>query len=201
MRSLFEGSEIPDVNDTTYGEPMLIKVDVCWLPFFLEQGADVNICNSQGETPLIRAADWGHREKMFKFLKVKGINLNAQDRNGRTALMYACRGRTELAFTLLYAGADVDIKDKDDETAEDHVQRCLNGSFHVITWWKSDMELLLKTIRILKNLQTVAQNASIRDLQRMILYYVNPELVEGQDLFGASTDVDTNHDCATIISK
>lgn len=201
IESLFSGQEIPDVNDTKFGEPMLIKMSEDCLPFLFEQGADVNIRNSQEETPLIRAANYGHINKVLELLKVKGINLNAQDRNGCTALMRACRGKTELAFTLLCTGADVDIKDKDGKTAEDHVQRCLNESAHVITWWESDMELLLKTIRILKNLQAVAQNASIHHLQRMILYYVKPELAEGQDPFGKSTDVDTNHDCATIISK
>jgi ankyrin repeat protein len=48
-----------------------------------------------------------------------GININAQDLNGRTALMNALPDKFKAMELLLAAGADVNLKDKDGKTAID----------------------------------------------------------------------------------
>ncbi len=49
-----------------------------------------------------------------------GINVDIQDKHGKTALMWAAwDGYTEIVDILIQAGANMFIKDKDDKTALD----------------------------------------------------------------------------------
>lgn len=53
--------------------------------FLIENGADVNIKNKEGETALMVATKWGDLETT-KLLIDKGANVNAKDKEGKTAL-------------------------------------------------------------------------------------------------------------------
>jgi ankyrin repeat protein len=57
-----------------------------------------------------------------------GVDVNAQDDSGRTALMFASAfGNTETASVLLSAGADVDLVDAEGSTALDYGSRFAPG--------------------------------------------------------------------------
>ena len=50
------------------------------------KGADIDILNAKGETLLHLAVGYGH-QKTAEFLILKGINVNAQDKNGNKIVM------------------------------------------------------------------------------------------------------------------
>lgn len=55
----------------------------------------------------------------------KQVDINAQDDEGRTALMWAARlGRREIYHALLRHGASADFKDRNGKTALDHARLC-----------------------------------------------------------------------------
>ncbi|MEW6110274.1 MAG: ankyrin repeat domain-containing protein [Nitrospirota bacterium] len=83
----------------------------------LDQGADVNAKNKEGETPLMVAA-LERRLEMVKFLLDRGADINLKDNVGATALIYsAMEGSVEIMKLLLDRGADPDAKTDDGLTA------------------------------------------------------------------------------------
>jgi ankyrin repeat protein len=78
----------------------------------VQDGADPNIRNSTGYTPLLVAAWKGDAEACVFFIE-KGTDVNATDKEGRTALMHAVRGgQAEICALLIENGAGVNAKDK-----------------------------------------------------------------------------------------
>jgi ankyrin repeat protein len=55
----------------------------------IKAGADVNMPACDGETPLMQAVNTGHKSGVRIFLSAEGINVNAKNRNGSTALSLA----------------------------------------------------------------------------------------------------------------
>jgi ankyrin repeat protein len=104
----------------------------------LAAGADVNAQNNDGRTPLIAAAKGGNinpwddedyirvaRERstdiVRRLLAVQGIKVNAQNKDGETALTIAALfSNADIVRLLLAAGADVNAKNKDGMTALMH---------------------------------------------------------------------------------
>ena len=71
----------------------------------LDRGAEVNSAKEDGATPLMLAAQDGHRGGRGLLL-AKGAQVNARDNNGITALMLASQGgQREVKKLLLRAGA------------------------------------------------------------------------------------------------
>ncbi|XP_042356688.1 ankyrin repeat domain-containing protein 34B [Plectropomus leopardus] len=86
----------------------------------VEGGAQINGRNPKGETPLLAACKalrgepaGPETEKLLTYLLQNKADPNAQDRAGRTALMYACmeRAGAQVASTLLAGGADPSMED------------------------------------------------------------------------------------------
>jgi ankyrin repeat protein len=77
----------------------------------LQDGADVNVHDQQGMTPLM-AASFAENVEIVKALLDHGARVNDQDIDGRTALHYAAEKRlaTDAVPTLLKAKADVNLK-------------------------------------------------------------------------------------------
>lgn len=73
---------------------------------FLNLGASANGADNQGCTPLMAAAERGHKEAV-KSLLAAGAELNARDNQGNTALLLAVRqGYEKIARLLIKKGAD-----------------------------------------------------------------------------------------------
>ncbi|MBK5912127.1 hypothetical protein CCR85_11575 [Rhodothalassium salexigens] len=81
-------------------------------------GATANARNGEGVPVLVMAADNGSL-KMTEFLLENGANVNIKDRqSGETALMhFTRRGHLAGVETMLKAGADPDVTDRNGETA------------------------------------------------------------------------------------
>lgn len=77
----------------------------------LDEGADPNEIDWQGETPLHKAARLGHLESVCTLLN-RGAHVNAQDSFGLTALHWAVlTGNRDVAEALVYNGANVYARD------------------------------------------------------------------------------------------
>jgi ankyrin repeat protein len=79
----------------------------------LEAGADAVTPNEYSNTPLMSAAIRGHVGTIRALLAHGCGDINARNRNGRTALWCACyAGHANAALVLLEAGADMSIADR-----------------------------------------------------------------------------------------
>ena len=78
----------------------------------INKGANINITDNAGVTPLISAAGWGHLTTVQALLSVPGIDMNAKSLMGATALHMAARfGKDEVVKALINKGANVNITD------------------------------------------------------------------------------------------
>ncbi len=109
------GSVIVNTRDITTGETALHIVvarrDATWLGFLLQKGANPNIRNKQGMTPLILATQLRFVDGV-KVLLSKNAKVDETNNQGETALIRAVQLRdTELTRVLLLKGADPDLPD------------------------------------------------------------------------------------------
>ena len=87
----------------------------------LENGADVNAQDSKNETPLHLASDYG-KLTIGRVLLIHGANANAANIRGQTPLHmlslwpWGDEDEPDLVGTLVNGRADVNARDKDDET-------------------------------------------------------------------------------------
>ena len=88
-------------------------------------GVPVTDINSNGDTlyhGLLKFADCFELDQMFAFLKKKGVDINAKNKNGDTALHIATKDPEERDFCdsyvqkLVDAGADITVTDADGKT-------------------------------------------------------------------------------------
>lgn len=95
--------------------------DLTVLAAMVERGADVNVRNDAGQTPLMIAAMQRDSEKLIELLIFQGADIRARDKGGMTALMYAAaKGELQNAEQLLQLGIDPDIKDNSGKTVTDY---------------------------------------------------------------------------------
>ena len=98
------------IRSSAYGHIDMVKK-------FIEDGADVNAKNNDGNTALMMASWNGHIE-VVRFLLKNGADVNAKNNDDNTALQTASmNGRTEIVAMLLNNGADVNMKDEEGTTA------------------------------------------------------------------------------------
>ncbi|MFN3592862.1 MAG: ankyrin repeat domain-containing protein [Thermaurantiacus sp.] len=122
------GSVVVNSRDADSGDTALHIVvrhrDTPWMGFLLQNGADPNIRDRAGETPLMLAARTGFADGVRVMLAVKA-DVDAPNSRGETPLMIAVFNRdANVARLLLEAGANADRPDNATGlTAREHAAR------------------------------------------------------------------------------
>jgi uncharacterized protein len=109
------GTVIINTRDASSGETALHIVitrrDAAWLGFLLQRGANPNLADKKGNTPLMLATQLGFVEGI-DWLVSKKATVDQPNRSGETALILAVQLRNaEAVRALLNAGANADRKD------------------------------------------------------------------------------------------
>lgn len=109
------GSTIVNARDLTSGETALMiaikRRDTPWMGFLLQNGADPNLKDAEGNTPLIVAAMNGFPDGV-RVLLVSKAQVDGTNGKGETALIKAVHTRDAPSVQLLLqAGADPDRTD------------------------------------------------------------------------------------------
>ena len=115
-----KGAKI-NVLDGSGTSPLLysiLKSNVECAQFLIINGADVNKSNHKGDAPLNAAFEEKLNGNLLKLMVNNMSNINAQDKEGLTALDLALKYQEkELAKELILKGIDVNIIDKKGNTA------------------------------------------------------------------------------------
>jgi len=78
----------------------------------LESNCNINAKDKYGDTGLIWACFYGHKEIVSILIKAKS-DLNIQDEDGYTGLIWACEiGHKEIASMLIKAKCDINVQNK-----------------------------------------------------------------------------------------
>ena len=109
------GTTVVNTRDGDTGEAAIHIVtkrsDLGWLGLLYQKGANLNLKDREGNTPLILAALTRWTDGVATLIRLKA-QVNAQNRMGETALLKAVQARDlDLTKTLLDAGANPDIAD------------------------------------------------------------------------------------------
>lgn len=95
----------------TFGQTGTVK-------FLIANGADVKVKLKDGETVLYQSAQNENNKEIVEALIKAGVEINAQTKERRTALLrFAWMSEADAVKLLLDAGADAKIKDKEGWTA------------------------------------------------------------------------------------
>jgi ankyrin repeat protein len=109
------GTTVVNVRDGDSGEAPIHVVtrrgDLGWLGLLYQKGANLNLKDREGNTPLILATLTRWSEGVATLIRLKA-QVNAQNRLGETALLKAVQARdVALTKALIDAGASPDIAD------------------------------------------------------------------------------------------
>ncbi|MDP9024160.1 MAG: ankyrin repeat domain-containing protein [Candidatus Eremiobacteraeota bacterium] len=109
------GVTMVNTRDRTSGEGALHIVvrrgDLAYVSYLLSKGADANLRDDKGETPMLLATRLGRKE-MVDALAKSGGNVNLANGSGETPLIIAVQRRDQtLVRDLLDLGADPDQAD------------------------------------------------------------------------------------------
>ncbi len=118
------GSTIVNTRDVSTGESALHIVvarrDLAWLQFLVARGANVNIRDNKGVTPLVLAVRLNFLEGV-EYLISKGARVDEANSAGETPLITAVHNRNiALMRMLLKAGASPDRADNSGRSARDY---------------------------------------------------------------------------------
>ena len=120
------GSVLINSRDITTGRTGLHiaadRRDAVWLVYLLNRGANPNIADRRGVTPLMRASQLGFFDGV-QHLVSKGARVEAPNETGETPLILAVHRRdTAMMRVLLGAGADPDRSDNSGRSARDYAE-------------------------------------------------------------------------------
>ena len=100
----------------------------------LDNGAQVDVRDEDGNTPLILAAKGASRPETIQLLIEKGAKVNARNNDGWTPLMIAARGSGwQYIQLLIKKGAEVNVRNNDGWTPLMIAARWCNNS-EIILW-------------------------------------------------------------------
>ena len=138
---LDEGSpNLINTRDLTTGESALHIVtqrrDLTWMEFLIAKGANVNIRDERGVTPLVVACNLGFVEGVELLIK-SGARVDESNNSGETPLITSVHNRNmPLIRILLAAGADPDRADNSGRSARDYAK--LGGHTSILSTITSD---------------------------------------------------------------
>jgi len=120
------GSTLINSRDLTSGKGGLHiaaeRRDATWLAYLLDRGANPNIADRRGVTPLMRASQLGFFEGIEQ-LVAAGARVDVSNSTGETPLILAVHRRdTAMMRLLLKAGADPDRTDNSGRSARDYAE-------------------------------------------------------------------------------
>lgn len=126
------GSTVVNARDLSTGETGLhiatARRDVTWVQFLLQKGANPNIADKGGVTPLMLACQLGFIEGVEALAK-RGARVDVANNAGETPLISAVHRRdVPMVRVLLKAGADPDRTDNSGRSARDYAELAGSGS-------------------------------------------------------------------------
>lgn len=118
------GTQIVNTRDVSTGESGLHIVtarrDLTWMQFLIGHGANVNVRDAKGTTPLVLAANLSFLEGV-DFLISSGAKVDEPNNTGETPLIAAVHRRDlGMVRVLLKAGANPDRPDNSGRSARDY---------------------------------------------------------------------------------
>lgn len=118
------GTQIINTRDVTTGQSALHIVvarrDLTWMQFLIGKGANVNIRDNKGMTPLVQACELGFIEGVDELIK-SGARVEDANNTGETPLISAVHRRDlTLVRLLIKAGANPDRPDNSGRSARDY---------------------------------------------------------------------------------
>ena len=101
------------------------------------QGADVNVRNPEGKTPLhLAAATRNDNREAMEWLLARGVDINIEDNSGRTSMHVAASlEKLDTLNWLETQGADINAQDHDGNTPMHNAAR--NSAVEAIKWFKA----------------------------------------------------------------
>lgn len=121
-----------NARDLTSGRTALhiaiARRDSVWLSYIAEEGANPNIADNRGVTPVMLASQLGWADGVQRLIE-HGAQVDVPNSTGETPLIYAVHRRdTQMMRVLLKAGADPDRTDNSGRSARDYAQLDGRGS-------------------------------------------------------------------------
>lgn len=118
------GSQVINARDISTGETGLhhtvARRDLTWTNWLLQEGANPNIADNRGRTPLVAAAEIGFIEGVEALVR-RGARVDVTNQTGETPLISAVHARNiELMEVLLQNGANPDLADNTGRSAREY---------------------------------------------------------------------------------